>query len=73
MISLTTENQIRQEWQRKADAFEFPYHPDYGLPDTYRSQVVAYVQTHGINLAATEFNLHPSTVYRWVRTQKETN
>jgi transposase-like protein len=49
----------------------FPYHPDYGLPDEYRTRVVLYVLANDVASAALTFNLHKSTIYRWVSTQGE--
>jgi hypothetical protein len=43
------------------------YHPDYGLPDDTRCQVLADSENHGIYAAAKMNNLAMSTVYRWRR------
>lgn len=41
------------------------FHPDYGLGDAYRAQVLRYAETYGVPSAAKHFNLAPSTVYDW--------
>lgn len=51
----------------------FPYHPDYGLPDDYRRQVVLFALDTCPVRAALKFNLARSTVYKWVKDYKETN
>ena len=51
----------------------FPYHPAYGLPDTFRQTVVTYARATSVALAAARFNVGQSTVYRWLAAIKETN
>lgn len=48
----------------------FPYHPDYGLPNDYRQQVVVFALDTNVARASLRFNLHQSTIYRWI---KDTN
>lgn len=45
----------------------FPYHPDYGLPNDYRQQVVASALSTNVVSASIRFNLHQSTVYKWLK------
>lgn len=51
----------------------FPYHPDYGLPDEYRTRVVLHALATSVASAALTFNLAPSTIYRWVNIQENTH
>lgn len=44
------------------------YHPDYGLDDTTRAEVLRLVRVDDLSVreAAARSKLHPSTVYRWL-------
>ena len=45
------------------------YHPAYGLDDTTRAEVLRPVLAGELSPkeAAAKFNLHQSTVYKWLR------
>jgi hypothetical protein len=45
------------------------YHPEYGLPDSYRAEVLRPVLAGELSPkeAAARHSLHPKTVYRWLR------
>jgi transposase len=45
----------------------FPYHPEYGLPNEYRTRVVFYALATSVVSATLHFNVHQSTVYRWTK------
>lgn len=47
------------------------YHDDYGLTDEYRMQVVKRAREVGATLAAAEFNVSLSAVYRWKKRADE--
>ena len=49
------------------------YHPEYGLPDSTRAEVLGLVRINGLSVkeAAAQHRLHPSTVNRWLRATKE--
>jgi hypothetical protein len=42
-----------------------PYHPQYGLPDSVRSEVVTLARESSVKLAAAFYKVSESTVYRW--------
>ena len=42
-----------------------PYHPQYGLPDTLRSEVLTLARESNVKLAAAFYRVAESTVYRW--------
>lgn len=44
-----------------------PYHPAYGLPDTFRFMVVRDAVTTSVREAADKNHVHKSTVYKWMR------
>lgn len=43
----------------------FPFHPAYGLPDSFRAAAVRAAQEHGAAAAAAAFNVARATIYRW--------
>ena len=45
----------------------FPYHPEYGLPNEYRTRVALYALATSVASATLQFNVHQSTVYRWIK------
>lgn len=51
----------------------FPYHRDYGLPDSVRLKAIETAKTLGCARAARIHNLATSTVYRWMRDLRETH
>ena len=42
-----------------------PYHPQYGLPDSVRSEVLTLARESNVKLAAAFYNVSPASVYRW--------
>ena len=43
-----------------------PFHPEFGLPDTYRLRALRYAEIHGVEAAVQAFNLGGRwTIYRW--------
>lgn len=48
--------------------FELNYHPDYGLADSTRAEVLRLVKVDGLSVreAAARSKLHPTTVYKWL-------
>jgi transposase len=44
------------------------YHPDYGLDDTTRAEVLRLVRVEGVSVkeAAAQSNVGQSTVYKWL-------
>lgn len=44
------------------------YHPDYGLADSTRAEVLRLVKVDGLSVreAAARSKLHPTTVYKWL-------
>jgi hypothetical protein len=42
-----------------------PYHPEYGLPDSLRSEVLTLARESGIKMAAAFYGVAVSSVYRW--------
>lgn len=43
----------------------FPYHAQYGLPDSVRSEVLTLARESNVKLAAAFYKVAESTVYRW--------
>lgn len=50
----------------------FGYHRDYGLPDAYRLHILNVATRYGLRMAAHTYNVHPSTIHRWMRDKKST-
>ena len=44
-----------------------PYHPEYGLPDDHRREVLRTAALLSVRLAASIHRVSVSTVYRWQR------
>lgn len=42
-----------------------PYHPQYGLPDSLRSEVLTLARETSVKLAAAFYNVSLASVYRW--------
>jgi hypothetical protein len=42
-----------------------PYNPQYGLPDSVRSEVLTLARESNVKLAAAFYKVAESTVYRW--------
>ena len=42
-----------------------PYHPQYGLPDSVRSEVVTLAKESSVKLAAAFYGVSLASVYRW--------
>ena len=42
------------------------YHPGYGYPNAYRVQAIESAQFYGVSFAANAYNVHQSTIYRWI-------
>ncbi len=53
--------------------FTLPYHPQYGIPDTTRVEVLRAVVDWRITVkdAARIYKLHTTTVYKWLRAAKK--
>lgn len=49
------------------------YHPDYGLGDRIRGDVLADAMTMGIKAAAAKHRVSVSSVYRWRRDVLQSN
>lgn len=41
------------------------YHPDYGFPDDYRREIMAYADQTCVADAAYVYNVSRSTIYKW--------
>jgi hypothetical protein len=71
MLSLETERQIRREWALRAERMQPapqqhpPFHPDYGLPQAYRLQVLRTAEQTSPAQAAEMHNVGISSIYRW--------
>jgi hypothetical protein len=44
---------------------QFDYHPAFGLPDSYRAQILAYARITSVAQAAKHYNVAPCTIYAW--------
>jgi hypothetical protein len=42
-----------------------PYHPQYGLPDSVRSEVLTLARESNVKLAAAFYKVAESTIYKW--------
>lgn len=51
----------------------FPYHPDYGLPNTLRMSILKAAEICGVRHAAELHNVAPQTIYKWRRDLHATN
>lgn len=53
--------------------FVLPYHPQYGLHDTTRVEVLRLIVVQGTTpkQAAEVYHLHVSTIYKWLRDAKQ--
>lgn len=75
MLSRATYQQIDREWQLRAERMQpeppSPFHPDYGLPQTYRLQVLRTAELTSPAQAAETHNVALSTVYRWRKATNE--
>jgi hypothetical protein len=49
------------------------YHPDYGIGDTARGDVLADAMTMGVAKAASKHRVSVSSVYRWRRDILQSN
>lgn len=43
----------------------FPYDPDYGLPDDFRSKAILLSIKYGVRKASREMRIGESTIYKW--------
>jgi hypothetical protein len=59
----TSPHKVRPDF-RSSDK-TIPYHPEYGLPDSLRSEVLTLARESGIKLAAACYKVSLSTIYRW--------
>ena len=50
-----------------------PYHPDYGLPQAYRKEVLIMAEQTNIKAAAEAHNLALGTVYKWRRAMENSH
>lgn len=60
---ITSPSKIRPDF--KPSDKPIPYHPDYGLPDSLRSEVLTLARESSVRLAAAFYGVSESTVYRW--------
>jgi hypothetical protein len=51
--------------QPKPSDKPIPYNPQYGLPDSVRSEVLTLARESNVKLAAAFYNVSPTSVYRW--------
>ena len=42
-----------------------PYHPEYGLPDSVRSEVLTLARESSVKLAAAFYRVSEASVYKW--------
>lgn len=60
---ITSPSKIRPDF--KPSTKRIPYDPQYGLPDSVRSQVLTLARETNVKLAAAFYKVAESTVYRW--------
>lgn len=56
---------VEHHRQTKHSDKPVPYHPQYGLPDSLRSEVLTLARESNVKLAAAFYKVAESTVYRW--------
>ena len=60
---ITSPHKIRPDF--KPSDKPIPYHPNYGLPDSLRSEVLTLARESNVKLAAAFYKVSPASVYRW--------
>jgi len=50
-----------------------PYHPDYGLPHSYRVSVLMDLMSRSVEQVAEDHSLSVRTIYKWRKDMREAN
>jgi transposase-like protein len=50
-----------------------PYHPDYGLPHSYRVSVLMDLMSRSVEQVAEDHSLSVRTIYKWRKDMRKTN